>query len=148
MLCQFLLYSKVTQYIHILFLSFFLSFFFFFLGPHPRHMEVPRLGVESELQLPAYATATATATPDPSCVCDLHDSSRQRQILKAMGEARDRTQNLMVPSRIRFRCATTGTPPSSCSLPSRSIPRDWRAFPVLYSRTSLFMHSKCHSCIC
>ena len=35
-----------------------------FLGPHPQHMEVPRLGVESELQLPAYTTATAT--PDPS----------------------------------------------------------------------------------
>ena len=32
-------------------------FFFFFLGPW--HMEVPRLGEESELQLPAYATATA-----------------------------------------------------------------------------------------
>ena len=29
------------------------SFFFFFsfLGPHPQHMEVPRLGVKSELQL-------------------------------------------------------------------------------------------------
>ena len=24
-------------------------FFFVFLGPHPRHMEVPRLGVKSEL---------------------------------------------------------------------------------------------------
>jgi len=34
----------------ILFLSFFLSFFFFvLLGPHPRHLEVPRLGVEWEL---------------------------------------------------------------------------------------------------
>ena len=33
---------------------------FFFLGPHPLHMEAPRLGVESELQLPAYTTATAT----------------------------------------------------------------------------------------
>ena len=32
--------------------------------PHtlPQHMEVPRLGVESEVQLPAYTTATATAT--------------------------------------------------------------------------------------
>ena len=38
---------------------FFFSLSFVFLGPHPRHMEVPRLGVESELQLPAYATATA-----------------------------------------------------------------------------------------
>ena len=50
-------------------------FFFFnlkkFLWPHPWHMEVPMLGVEWELQLPAYATATATATPDPSRICDL-----------------------------------------------------------------------------
>ena len=32
-------------------------------------MEVPRVGVTSELQLPAYTTATATG--DPSHVCDL-----------------------------------------------------------------------------
>ena len=51
----------------------------FFLGPHLQYTEVPRLGVESELQLPAYTTGTATwgskphlratpqlsATPDP-----------------------------------------------------------------------------------
>ena len=43
---------------------------FFFLGLHLQHMEVPRLGVESELQLQAYATATAT--PDPSRTCDLY----------------------------------------------------------------------------
>ena len=30
--------------------SFLFLFFFFFLGPHPWHMEVPRPGVESELQ--------------------------------------------------------------------------------------------------
>ena len=35
-----------------------------FLGSHLWHMEVPRLGVKSELQLPAYTTATAT--PDLS----------------------------------------------------------------------------------
>ena len=45
-------------------------FIFIFLGPNPRHMEVPRLGVESELQLLAYTTATAT--PDLSHVCDIH----------------------------------------------------------------------------
>ena len=33
-------------------------------------MEVPRLGVESELQLRAYTTAMAT--PDPSHTCKLH----------------------------------------------------------------------------
>ena len=33
------------------------------LGPHPQHMEVPRLGVESELQLLTYITATAMPEP-------------------------------------------------------------------------------------
>ena len=41
----------------------------FFLGLCPQHMEVPRPGVESELQLQAYTPATAV--PDPSCICDL-----------------------------------------------------------------------------
>jgi len=62
-------------------------FFFFFIG---RHMEVPRLGVESELQLLAYTTATAT--PGPSHICDLHYSSWQHQILNPLREARDRTE--------------------------------------------------------
>ena len=31
-----------------------------FLGLHPWHIEVPSLGVEMELQLPAYGIATAT----------------------------------------------------------------------------------------
>ena len=44
----------------------------FFIGPHLQHMEVPRLGVDSELQLPADTTATATW--GPSRVCDLHRS--------------------------------------------------------------------------
>ena len=38
------------------------------LGLHPRHMEVLRLRVQSELQLPAYTTATATW--DLSRICD------------------------------------------------------------------------------
>ena len=42
-------------------------------------MEVPRLGVLSELYLPAYATATAM--PDPSCICSLHHNSQQCRIL-------------------------------------------------------------------
>ena len=58
-----------------------------FLGPHPRHMEVPRLGIQLELQLPTYTRAIAT--PDPSRVCDLHHSSRQHRILNALSEARD-----------------------------------------------------------
>ena len=74
-------------------------------------MEVPRLDVESELQ----PTATATATQDPSQVCDLNHSSWQCQILNPLNEARELTRNLMVPSRIRFHCAKTGTPDSVIS---------------------------------
>ena len=73
-------------------------FVLFFFGPNVRHMEVPRLGVESELQLPAYTTATAMQ--DPSCVCDLHHSSRQGQVLNPLGEARDRTCVLTDASQI------------------------------------------------
>ena len=62
-------------------LGVFFSFFFFsflFFGLNPWHMEIPRLGVDSELQLPAYARDSnvgseprlppipqLTATPDP-----------------------------------------------------------------------------------
>ena len=38
-------------------------------------MDVPRLGVELELQLPAYATVTAKQ--DLSCICNLLHSSQQ-----------------------------------------------------------------------
>lgn len=34
--------------------------FFVILGPHPQHRGIPRLGLELELELPAYTTATAT----------------------------------------------------------------------------------------
>ena len=75
-------------------------------------MEVPRLGiqirVQLELQLPAYAAATATWYLIR--VWDLHHSSQQHQILNPPSEARDRTHNLVVPSRIHFCCAMKGTP--------------------------------------
>ena len=61
-------------------------------------MEVPRLGVELELQLPT----TAIATPDLSHVCDLHPSSQQCQILNPLIEARDPSRVLMDTSQIRF----------------------------------------------
>ena len=51
------------------------------------HVEIPRLGVKWELQLPAYATATAT--PDPRCICNLHHSLQQHWILNPLGKARD-----------------------------------------------------------
>ena len=87
----------------------FLNFLFVcFLGPHPQHMEVPRLAVKSELQLLAYTTATATW--DPSWVCNLHHSSWQCWILNPLSKARDRTYILIDTSRIHFHCATSRTP--------------------------------------
>ena len=79
-----------------------------FLGPHLRHMELPRLGVELELQLLAYTTVTATQ--DPSYICDLYHSSQQCWILNPLSEVRERTCILMGKSWIRFLCATMGTP--------------------------------------
>ena len=62
-------------------------------------MEVPRLGVESELYVPTYITATATR--DLIRVCNLHHSSRQRQILNPLSEDRDQTRILPDLSWVR-----------------------------------------------
>ena len=61
-------------------------------------MEVPRLGVELELQLQAYAIATTM--PDASRVCNLYHSKHQSWILNPLREARDQTHNLMDTSRV------------------------------------------------
>ena len=91
-----------------IYLLFFIFLFFVFLGPHLWQTEVPRLGVESELQLPACTTATATR--DPSCICNLHHSSQQCWILNPLSKARDQTYILTDASQIRFHWATMGTP--------------------------------------
>ena len=69
-----------------------------FLGPQVRHVEVPRLGVELELKLPAYNTATATQ--DPSGFCDLCCSSWQPWILNPLSKARDRIRILKGISQV------------------------------------------------
>ena len=96
------LHSYLTRGLFLFFSFLFLCFVF--LVPHPQHMEVPSLGVESELQLLAYTTATVT--PDSNLV---RHSSWQRWILNSLSKARDQTCNLIVPSQICFHCATMGT---------------------------------------
>ena len=82
--------SLQQEFFLVLILKFFFFFVFsFFLGPYPWHMEVPRLGVELELQLPAYTTATATL--DLSHNCNLHHSSWQCWMLNPPSKARDCT---------------------------------------------------------
>ena len=91
--------------------SYFLFFFFFFcfsflFRATPADMEVPRLGVESDLQMPAYATATQ----DLSHICDLHHSSRQRRIPNPLSKSRDGTRIVMDTSEVHYCWATVGTP--------------------------------------
>ena len=64
-------------------------FFFFLLGPHPQHMEFPRLGIKSEL----LAYAAAIATPHPS------RSSWHRRILNPLNRSRNGTCILRYTSR-------------------------------------------------
>ena len=72
-------------------------------------MEVPRLGVESELQLPAYTSATATWDPSCVCICDLRHSSWQHWILNSLSGARDRTHVFMDTNWACYRWAITGS---------------------------------------
>ena len=81
-------------------------------------MEVPRIGVESELQLPAYTTATAT--PDLSHICDLHHSSQQCQTFNPPDEARDQTRILMDTSWV---CNLLSHNGNSLSLPVCNMDR-------------------------
>ena len=62
-----------------------------FSGPRPWLLEVPRLGVEFELQL--QGCITAIPTPGPSSVCKLH--APQLTILNQLSGARDRTCDLV-----------------------------------------------------
>ena len=63
-------------------------------------MEIPRLGVTSELHQLAYATAIATQ--DPSLICELHHSSQQYQILNSASEARVGTHVITDTSQVRY----------------------------------------------
>ena len=61
-------------------------------------MEVPKLGVESDLHLLAYTTATATQ--DPNHFCNLYHGSQQHRILNLLSKARNQTQVLVYISQV------------------------------------------------
>ena len=71
-------------------------------------MEVPRLGVESELYSPAYAIATAMW--DPSHVCDLHHGSQQCWILNPLNKAGFGPKSSWMLVGFINQWAMTGTP--------------------------------------
>ena len=71
-------------------------------------MQVPRLGLKSELQLLAYTTAAAM--PDLSCICDLCCNLWPHQILNPLSEAKDGIHILMDTRRLLNLLSHTGTP--------------------------------------
>ena len=82
--------------------------FWVFLGLHPRHMEVPRLGLKSDLQLHhSHARSEPHLRPTPQLKAML--------VPNPLSEARDRTRHLTVPGPIRLRCAMRATPPDPVS---------------------------------
>ena len=105
-LLVFVLFRGLSFCFGLVWVCLFCFLFFGFLGPNLWHMEVPRLGVKSELQLPA----TATATWDPGCVFNLHYSSWQRQLLNSLSEARDQNHILLDTSQVCYCWATMETP--------------------------------------
>ena len=87
-------------------------------------MEVPRLGVESDPQLPAFFTATATW--DLSHICNLHHSSLQNRIRDPLSKARDRTRLFVDTSHdgnsgfsLLKECVSHGS--LECCVPSLSL---------------------------
>ena len=79
-------------------LSIYLFIYFCLFRAAPAAYEVPRLGVQSELQPPAFATAMK----DPSQDCRLYHNSWKLNpwILNPLSKARDRTRVLMDASQV------------------------------------------------
>ena len=73
-------------------------------------MDVPRLGVELELQL--LACTIAPAMQDLSLIYHLLHSLRQHWILNPLSRAKDRTLVLMDTSWVRYCYATLDLPGS------------------------------------
>ena len=78
-------FKSVNYKIDFSLLSCLLSFCY--LGPCLHHIEVPRLGVQCELQLLAYATAVWDPSPEPRL-----QLMPQQRIINPLSEARDRSQ--------------------------------------------------------
>ena len=72
----------LLDYMVALYLFIYIYLFIFSLGLYLWHMEVPGIGVKSELKLLAYTTATAV--PNLSHVFDLYHSLWQCQILNPL----------------------------------------------------------------
>ena len=92
---MFLLVEKLLFFPRQLLRYIYISFFFL------RATPVAYGGFQARDPLGAVAAnAKATAMQGPSCVCNLHHSSQQYQILNPLSKARDQTCILMGASQI------------------------------------------------
>ena len=94
---------RVGQDFYFIFLFFYFSIFFL-LWLHLQHVEVPRLGVKSELQLPAYTTVMAVGNPN--------HSSWQHWILNPLARPGIEPASTWILGRFINHWATVGTPMS------------------------------------
>ena len=119
--------------------------FICFLGPHLWYMEIPRLGVELKLELPAYATATATWYL--SCVCYLNHSLWKCQIPPTHW-ARPGVEHasFMDSSWICFLGATMGTPEPCLSEEHYLTPLFPLLSTVAFTQLEIFQFLLCVSC--
>ena len=99
------LFSNWSIAISVSFFKFFNFFFFLF-----RATPVAYGGSQARDLIGAPAAGLRHSNARSRHVCDLHHSWPQHWIFNPLREARDRICNLMVPSRIRFCCASTGSP--------------------------------------
>ena len=85
----------------LVFFGLFFWSFLPFLGPLSQHMEVPRQGVESELQLPAYTTATAAWDLSwIQAVSPPYTTARGNAGFSTYETGQDQARILMDPSRV------------------------------------------------
>ena len=75
-------------------------------------MEVPRLGVKSELQLLAFATATARSDPSQDCVGHTEACGKARSF-NPLSKARDQIHILMDTSQVLSPLSHSGNSPNN-----------------------------------
>ena len=92
MVTWFAIFVVVFFFLFVCFYLFGVFCCFFFLWLHLNHMDVPRLGVKLELQLPACATTIATWVP--SHIYDQHHRLWQCWILHPLSKASEPAMEL------------------------------------------------------
>ena len=92
--------------------GFFILFYFYFIFLLFRAAPAAYGGSQARNRIGATAAGLRHSHSNAisELVCSLHHGSRQHWNLNPLSEARDPTQNLMVPSWIHHHCAMMGTP--------------------------------------